>query len=160
MDDVVKIGKRLQALRVEAGMNQHQLAHVSGVSQRALQDLERGVSNPTVGTILSISKALNKNLIITDTDQYVAKSHFDSEVGELSKSYSKLCSEVESITNKNFKLQDKYIRALEDLGAYRKIPQDILMALKSANSQKIKQIRAILGLHDQRALGQDKDEVG
>ncbi|MFE7131608.1 ATP-binding protein [Streptomyces sp. NPDC057638] len=52
-------GQRLRALRADAGLSQERLAHVAGVSVRALADMERGrTRGPQYGTVKALARAL------------------------------------------------------------------------------------------------------
>ncbi|MDV2885696.1 DNA-binding protein [Alkalihalophilus pseudofirmus] len=53
------IGVRLKALRVEQGYSLDHLAQITTVSKPMLGQIERGESNPTVGTLWKIAKGLN-----------------------------------------------------------------------------------------------------
>ncbi len=56
------IGKRIIALRIKKGWNQSELARECGKDRQALEKLENGKVNPTLYTLLEISKALNVSL--------------------------------------------------------------------------------------------------
>ena len=51
-------GKRLQALRAEAGFSQEALAHASGVSRRYLSGIERGEANPSLDQIVRLAETI------------------------------------------------------------------------------------------------------
>lgn len=50
--------------RLEQGMSQAQLSKLSGVPQPAIARIERGRVNPTLDTLLKLTRALNRNLMI------------------------------------------------------------------------------------------------
>ncbi len=50
----IKIGKRLQAWRVEQGWKGYKLAQVINISQGSLSDIENGKSYPSTPTIIKI----------------------------------------------------------------------------------------------------------
>ena len=56
------IGKRIVELRLKKGWNQSELARLCGKDRQALEKLENGKVNPTLYTLLEISKALNVSL--------------------------------------------------------------------------------------------------
>jgi transcriptional regulator with XRE-family HTH domain len=50
---------RIKALRVKEKMNQTQLGEILGVSQDAISKIEKGINNPTVQQIETLSKFFN-----------------------------------------------------------------------------------------------------
>ena len=52
------IGEKLRVFRKKAGLTQVQLAERAGLSERTYADIERGVSNMRVETLLSICSVL------------------------------------------------------------------------------------------------------
>lgn len=70
-----KIGQRLRAKRLEAGLTQEQLQEISGIDQTSISAIEGGRSpNPRLSTILSLTYALGMDL-----NELVAG---DNDVGE------------------------------------------------------------------------------
>ena len=55
----IKLGKRIVELRNRKGWSQSDLARACGKDRQALEKLENGRVNPTVYTLLEISKALD-----------------------------------------------------------------------------------------------------
>lgn len=53
------VGNNIRQLRVERGMTLGQLAKEAKVSKSILAEIEKGNSNPTVNTIMKLSKGLN-----------------------------------------------------------------------------------------------------
>ncbi len=56
------IGRRVRASRTHLGWTLDQLAHRSGVSRRMLVNVEQGVTNPSIATLLRLSDALGIGL--------------------------------------------------------------------------------------------------
>ncbi len=54
-----KFGKRIAILRKRRGMSQEEFADVSGKMINTISNIERGLSDPKITTLLSIAKALN-----------------------------------------------------------------------------------------------------
>lgn len=54
------IGKNIKMARVEADLNQTELAHRIGVKQKSISRYETGASLPTIKTLMKISKVLAK----------------------------------------------------------------------------------------------------
>jgi len=61
MDDVQylqKLGEKIVAIRKSKKLSQQDLAHECGMDKPNLRKLEKGKGNPTVKTLLRLSKAL------------------------------------------------------------------------------------------------------
>lgn len=78
------IGRRVRTARTELGWTLDQLAARSGVSRRMLINVEQGVTNPSIATLLRLSDALGIGLpALVDTADDGAASvvlHRDGEV--------------------------------------------------------------------------------
>lgn len=61
--DLMKIGIKIRQIRKGRKLTQHQLAERSGVSHSVLQELERGLGNPTLKTLDALTKALKCRFI-------------------------------------------------------------------------------------------------
>lgn len=57
-----KVGQRIVELRTQRGWTQSDLARACGKDRQALEKLENGRVNPTIYSLLEISKALNVDL--------------------------------------------------------------------------------------------------
>lgn len=57
-----RFGRSLAQLRLEAGLTQEVLAERAGLHPTYIGGLERGVRNPTLLTLLALSKGLNCRL--------------------------------------------------------------------------------------------------
>ena len=53
-----QMGRRLQKLRTQRKMSRAELAESAGISRQYIRQLEAGLSDPTVGTLQKIAKAL------------------------------------------------------------------------------------------------------
>ena len=53
-----RVAQRLKEARTRRGLSQQDLAKLSGLSQTAISAYERGVMEPTVGSLLTLAKAL------------------------------------------------------------------------------------------------------
>lgn len=60
--DAPALGPRLQAMRKERGLTLEGLARLSGVSRSMLSQIERGQTNPTLGTVWALSEALHTDI--------------------------------------------------------------------------------------------------
>ena len=55
----LEIGERIKLSREKSGLTQEKLADALGVSSQFVSDIERGVSGPSIYTIICISKLLH-----------------------------------------------------------------------------------------------------
>ena len=62
LDIASAIGRRVRDRRVERGWTLDELAERSGVSRRMVVNVEQGVSNPSIATLLRLSDALGLGL--------------------------------------------------------------------------------------------------
>ena len=62
MDSLLDFGRCLQLLRCSKNISQEKLAEISGLHRTYISSLERGKRNPTLLTLLAISKALDVSL--------------------------------------------------------------------------------------------------
>ena len=58
-------GEAVYAARARKGMSQEELARKAGMDQSDLSKIERGLANPSVGTLNRIAQALEGKLIIS-----------------------------------------------------------------------------------------------
>jgi transcriptional regulator with XRE-family HTH domain len=56
------IGARIAEIRARKGMTQEKLAGKMGIGPKYLSSIERGKENPTLDTLISLSKALGVDL--------------------------------------------------------------------------------------------------
>jgi len=59
---LVSFGKHLKKMREGKGMSQEELANLAEVSLPQITRIERGVINPTICTIKSLSKGLSVDI--------------------------------------------------------------------------------------------------
>jgi transcriptional regulator with XRE-family HTH domain len=59
---VASVGQRIRELRMARGMTQEQLGERAGLSYKAVGEIERGLGNPTIGTLDTIAAALQIDL--------------------------------------------------------------------------------------------------
>lgn len=66
--DLGQIGNKLLSIRKKEGLTQSEMAEISGLSDRTYSDIERGVVNMRLETMLRICKTLciTPNDILTD----------------------------------------------------------------------------------------------
>jgi len=58
--DAKKLGKKIKVARVEADLNQTELAHKIRAKQKSISRYETGVSLPSISTLVKIAKVLKK----------------------------------------------------------------------------------------------------
>lgn len=56
------IGERIYSLRLAKGLSRQQLAGVIGVTHQQLQKYEKGINRISIGRLVLIAKALDKNI--------------------------------------------------------------------------------------------------
>lgn len=61
----VHVGNALLAARAKADMSQVELASKSGINQADISRIERGLSNPSIGTLQKLASALGSELTIS-----------------------------------------------------------------------------------------------
>lgn len=120
MKEALILAKRLQALRAKNHLSQHDLANKAGVSFRAIQEIETGDGNPTLQTIVSLAQSFKDKLVIFDIENYVDRDWYDDNVVAVNKMANEAIADQTSVREMNFSLQDKYIKALEELRDLKK----------------------------------------
>ena len=65
----IQVGEVVLGARAEKNLSQKQLSKMTGIDQADLSRIERGVANPSVGTLMRIAAALDKTLSIEFTDK-------------------------------------------------------------------------------------------
>ena len=58
------IGEKVLELRALRGISQSELSDISGIDQSDISKIERGVANPSIGTLKRIAEALDAKLVI------------------------------------------------------------------------------------------------
>ncbi len=61
----VMVGNAVAAARAKKGLSQKELSEATGIDQPDLSKIERGVANPSVGTLKRIADALDARLIVS-----------------------------------------------------------------------------------------------
>ena len=61
----VLVGNAVSEARANKGCSQMELSKATGIDQSDISKIERGVANPSVGTLTRIADALDTNLIIS-----------------------------------------------------------------------------------------------
>lgn len=59
---VIKIGKRIKAIRANRNISQNELSKKCQIEKAGMSKIEAGLSNPTVRTLLKISQALEVSI--------------------------------------------------------------------------------------------------
>ena len=67
----IQMGQRIGRLRKRKGWSQYVLAREAGVSREHVRRLEAGVSDPTLGMLTKLARALGVTLV--DLVQYTAR---------------------------------------------------------------------------------------
>ena len=58
----IVIGKAVAAARAKKNLSQKELSELSGIDQSDISKIERGVANPSVGTLTRIAEAMGAEL--------------------------------------------------------------------------------------------------
>ena len=61
----IMIGNAVSAARARKGLSQKALSEITGIDQSDLSKIERGVANPSVGTLSRIAEALDTKLVVS-----------------------------------------------------------------------------------------------
>ena len=61
-DSQIALGKRIQGLRQKAGITQQQLAEKADLSIKYLGEIERGLANPSLSSLVNLAAALEITL--------------------------------------------------------------------------------------------------
>ena len=59
------VGNAVAAARAKKGISQKELSEATGIDQSDLSKIERGVANPSVGTLNRIAEALDAKLFVS-----------------------------------------------------------------------------------------------
>ena len=59
-----KLGKRIKTMREDKGISQQELASLCDFEKSNMSRIEAGRTNPTIGTLLKISNALNISITV------------------------------------------------------------------------------------------------
>lgn len=54
-----QIAKQVKALRVQQGLTMEKLAYESGISKGGLSEIERGMKEPRISTLIKIAECLD-----------------------------------------------------------------------------------------------------
>jgi len=62
--DIKKIGEVIRERRKFLKITQDDLADISGISERTLRDIEKGLANPELGSLMKLCEVLGMELTI------------------------------------------------------------------------------------------------
>ena len=104
------LGRRIAQLRKQKGMSQEDFADVSGKMINTISNIERGLSDPKVTTLMSISKALGISI-----DELFSENKQTQTAEELPKNISAILQILKKQDDKTLKVIQKQIEALLEL---------------------------------------------
>lgn len=104
------LGKRIANLRKQKGMNQEEFADVSGKMINTISNIERGLSDPKVTTLMSISKALNISI-----EELFSETKQEQPAEELPSNIFAILQILKKQDDKTLKVIQKQIEALLEL---------------------------------------------
>ncbi|HEY4716472.1 MAG TPA: helix-turn-helix transcriptional regulator [bacterium] len=76
------LGLNIRKFRKAKGLTQEQLAELAGISYKYLGEIERGETNPSIGTLLVIAQGLNVSL------NHIIKFESEKHVQQKGKRYA------------------------------------------------------------------------
>lgn len=83
-----RIGLKIQELRIAMGMSRHQLAEKIGVTHQQTQKYEKGVNRISAGRLVSIARALGKEV------HYFFQDESEDDAVVLPSQHQRMCIEV------------------------------------------------------------------
>ena len=85
--DRVRLGKKIQSLRIICGYNIKQLAEKIGITSSMLSQIERGIVNPSIDTLRAISKAIEVPLYVffldDEADNMIVRANERKSIGRI-----------------------------------------------------------------------------
>lgn len=81
--DAQELGRRIRKLRLDRRMTLKQVEHASGLSATHLSEIERGRTSPTIGALVRIARALEKDasFFIESEEREEVATHLREQVG-------------------------------------------------------------------------------
>src|SRR4030065_2969192 len=119
MNEAKMIGQRLQCLRSSGGFSHHELAARSGVAVRSIQEIESSNGNPTIQTIVALSRTLKKDLVLFDVDNFAPREELRRVMKSFGVRHDEMNAQLVELTKNHESLKQKYIKVLESLEASR-----------------------------------------
>ena len=104
------LGRRIAQLRKQKGMSQEDFADVSGKMINTISNIERGLSDPKVTTLMSISKALGISI-----DELFSETKQVQTTEELPSNIATILQILKKQDDKTLKVIQKQIEALLEL---------------------------------------------
>lgn len=104
------LGRRIAQLRKQKGMSQEDFADVSGKMINTISNIERGLSDPKVTTLMSISKALGISI-----DELFSETKQAQTTEELPSNIATILQILKKQDDKTLKVIQKQIEALLEL---------------------------------------------
>ncbi len=100
------VGERIRSLRKARGISQLDLALEAGVNASHISDIERGATNPSLGVLFAITKALGVHLaeVFEEIPQHGrADWQKEEEISKLLAAYRSLPSDKRHVVRKTLK---------------------------------------------------------
>ena len=104
------LGRRIAYLRKQQGMSQEDFAEASGKMINTISNIERGLSDPKISTLLSISNALN-----TSIEELFSESQENPTEKELPSNILAIIQILKKQDDKTLQVIQKQIEALLEL---------------------------------------------
>ena len=103
------LGKKIATLRKQKGMNQEEFADVSGKMINTISNIERGLSDPKITTLLSIAQALNVSVEVLFGDIE------EQSIGKLPQNVQTIVDLIKDQDSHTLKVIQKQIEALLEM---------------------------------------------
>lgn len=104
------LGRRIAYLRKQQGMSQEDFAEASGKMINTISNIERGLSDPKISTLVSISNALN-----TSIEELFSESQENPTENELPSNILVILQILKKQDDKTLQVIQKQIEALLEL---------------------------------------------
>lgn len=104
------LGRRIAYLRKQQGMSQEDFAEASGKMINTISNIERGLSDPKISTLVSISNALN-----TSIEELFSEAQENPTEDELANNILEILQILKKQDNKTLQVIQKQIEALLEL---------------------------------------------
>lgn len=104
------LGRRIAKLRKQKGMSQEDFADTSGKMINTISNIERGLSDPKVTTLMSISQALNISI-----EELFSENKPQQSTEELPSNIATILQILKKQDDKTLKVIQKQIEALLEL---------------------------------------------
>ena len=110
----MEFSKKLKEIRLEQGLNQRELAHLSELSPQSISSFESGINSPTVPSLLALANALNVSVdyLLGRTDDVGTMTTTEQKLSRDEKEVLELYTSLSPTRKEDLKI---YLRALSGI---------------------------------------------